>query len=570
MNKSVLQRGIIIILCSCILFSICPVYAFAAENQKERVVRIGVPDDTYDKINENGKRSGYGYEYLQKIAGYTGWNYEYVDCTWENCFDKLKNDELDMIEGISYTEERAETMLFSAIPMGDERYYVYVKPDYTDISSSDTASFNGKKIGVLMGYLSEMVLNEWEKKYDLHTQHVNVSNNEDALKKIADGEIDAFVSLEDSRLDGYGMVALTNLGSSKIYFAIGQSHSDLKTELDNAMRRITDDNPYYADELHKQFLSVDSIYFLTGEEQKWLSEHGTIKIGYLINDGGVSTLDTETGKVSGLLMDYTQLAQNCLEGQTLKFDLKGYDSQEDMQKALHDGEIDMIFHVMQNTNAAEDLGYDLTDTVWKYNMAAATVKNSFDENAENTVAIPREDSDLKSYVSYNYPQWHVKEYDTWKDAKKAVYNGKADCMIMDSGKLEQYSDDNKLHSVFLEKYGMVSFAVRRGNSMLLSVLNKTIKTMSASKFSNAVYMYDSNLKKVTAKEFIRDNFWGFTVLVVSVFFDRADTDTWITPKSQNCREKGKRGTEAGRKGEQCKDRFFETYEPRYPDTFKWN
>ena len=501
MNKSVLQRGIIIILCSCILFSICPVYAFAAENQKERVVRIGVPDDTYDKINGNGKRSGYSYEYLQKIAGYTGWNYEYVDCTWENCFDKLKNDELDMIEGISYTEERAETMLFSAIPMGDERYYVYVKPDHTDISSSDTASFNGKTIGVLMGYLSEMVLNEWEKKYDLHTQHVNVSNNEDALKKIADGEIDAFVSLEDSRLDGYGMVALTNLGSSKIYFAIGQSHSDLKTELDNAMRRITDDDPYYADELHKQFLSVDRVYFLTGEEQKWLSEHGTIKIGYLINDGGVSTLDTETGKVSGLIMDYTQLAQNCLEGQTLKFDLKGYDSQEDMQKALHDGEIDMIFHVMQNTNAAEDLGYDLTDTVWKYNMAAATVKNSFDENAENTVAIPREDSDLKSYVSYNYPQWHVKEYATWKDAKKAVYNGKADCMIMDLGKLEQYSDDNKLHSVFLEKYDMVSFAVRRGNSMLLSVLNKTIKTMSVSKFSNAVYMYDSNLKKVTAKEY---------------------------------------------------------------------
>ena len=90
-------------------------------------------------------------------------------------------------------------------------------------------------------------------------------------------------------------------------------------------------------------------------------------------------------------------------------------------------------------------------------------------------------------------------------------------MIMDSGKLEQYSDDNKLHSFFLEKYDMVSFAVRRGNSMLLSVLNKTIKTMSASKFSNAVYMYDSNLKKVTVKEFIRDNFWGFTVLVVSVF-----------------------------------------------------
>lgn len=94
----------------------------------------------------------------------------------------------------------------------------------------------------------------------------------------------------------------------------------------------------------------------------------------MINDGGVSTLDTETGKVGGLIMDYIQLAQNCLEGQTLKFNLKGYDSQENIQKALHDGEIDMIFHVMQNPNAAEELGYDLTDTVWKYNMAAVTVK----------------------------------------------------------------------------------------------------------------------------------------------------------------------------------------------------
>ena len=556
MNKSALQKGIIFILCICILFSVCPIYAFAAENQKEKVVRIGVPDDTYDKINENGKRSGYGYEYLQKIAGYTGWKYEYVDCTWENCFDKLKNDELDIIEGISYTEERAENMLFSGIPMGDEKYCVYVKPDNTDISSSDIASFNGKKIGVLMDYLPEMVLNEWEKKYNLHTQHVNVSNNEDALQKIANGEIDGFVSLEDSRLSGYGMASLTSIGSSKIYFAIGQSYSELKTELDNAMRRITDDDPYYADELHKQFLSADSVYFLTGEEQKWLSEHGVITIGYMINDGGVSTLDTETGKVSGLIMDYIQHAQNCLEGQTLKFNLKGYDSQENIQKALHDGEIDMIFHVMQNPNAAEELGYDLTDTVWKYNMAAVTVKKSFDENAENTVAIPRENSDLESYISYNYPQWHVKEYATWKDAKKVVHNGKADCMITDLSNLEQYSDDNKLHRVFLGKYGKVSFAVRRGNSILLSVLNKTIKTMSASKSSNAVYMYENNLKTVTVKEFMRDNFCGVMLLIVSVFLTVLILILGFLRKARIAEEKAKEAQQQAEKANSAKTDFL--------------
>ena len=447
-------------------------------------------------------------------------------------------------------------MLFSGIPMGDEKYCVYVKPDNTDISSSDIASFNGKKIGVLMDYLPEMVLAEWEKKYNLHTQHVNVSNNEDALQKIANGEIDGFVSLEDSRLSGYGMASLTSIGSSKIYFAIGQSYSELKTELDNAMRRITDDDPYYADELHKQFLSADSVYFLTGEEQKWLSEHGVITIGYMINDGGVSTLDTETGKVSGLIMDYIQHAQNCLEGQTLKFNLKGYDSQENIQKALHDGEIDMIFHVMQNPNAAEELGYDLTDTVWKYNMAAVTVKKSFDENAENTVAIPRENSDLESYISYNYPQWHVKEYATWKDAKKAVHNGKADCMITDLSNLEQYSDDNKLHRVFLGKYGKVSFAVRRGNSILLSVLNKTIKTMSASKSSNAVYMYENNLKTVTVKEFMRDNFCGFLLLVVSVFLTVLILILGFLRKARIAEEKAKEAQQQAEKANSAKTDFL--------------
>ena len=74
MNKSVLQKSIILILCSCILFSICPVYALAAENQEERVVRIGVPDDTYDKINGNGKRSGYAMNICRKSQVIPGGN----------------------------------------------------------------------------------------------------------------------------------------------------------------------------------------------------------------------------------------------------------------------------------------------------------------------------------------------------------------------------------------------------------------------------------------------------------------------------------------------------------------
>lgn len=150
----------------------------------------------------------------------------------------------------------------------------------------------------------------------------------------------------------------------------------------------------------------------------------------------------------------------------------------------------------------------------------------------------------------------MKEYAAWQDAKKAVYNGEADCMIMDSGKLEEYTDDNKLHSVFLEKYGMVSFAVSRGNSILLSVLNKTIKTMFASKFSNAVYMYDSNLKKVTVKKFIRDNFCGFTVLVVSAFLIVLILILGLLRKARIAEKKAKEAQQQAERANRAKTDFL--------------
>ncbi len=103
---------------------------------------------------------------------------------------------------------------------------------------------------------------------------------------------------------------------------------------------------------------------------------------------------------------------------------------------------------------------------------------------------------------------------------------------------------------------MVSFAVRHGNSMLLSVLNKTIKTMSASKFSNAVYMYDSNLKKVTVKEFIRDNFWCFTVLVVSVFLIVLILILGLLRKARIAEKKAKEAQKQAEKANSAKTDFL--------------
>ena len=81
----------------------------------------------------------------------------------------------------------------------------------------------------------------------------------------------------------------------------------------------------------------------------------------------------------------------------------------------------------------------------------------------------------------------------------------------------QYVDDKNFHSVFLTKIMNASFAVSKGNTTLLSILNKTLKTMQTSKLTSAESMYEDSLKKVTTKEFIRDNFLIFSLVILTVF-----------------------------------------------------
>ena len=142
-----------------------------------------------------------------------------------------------------------------------------------------------------MDYIPEEVLNEWETKNNLSMQHVNVSSNEEIMDKLEIHEIDCFVSVEESKWSEFNISPVTNIGESDIYFAINKNRPDIKEALDNAMRRIYDDNPFYTDELYKKYLSADCSAFLSKTEKEWLEEHGRIKIGFLNNDTGVSVLE---------------------------------------------------------------------------------------------------------------------------------------------------------------------------------------------------------------------------------------------------------------------------------------
>ena len=508
MRKSVCALLSLLLLLSAVL----PVKA-AAETAPVKIVRIGSFENTFNYCNEKGARKGYGYELLQTLSGYTGWQFEYVTCDWSDCFEKLENGEIDIMGGISYTEDRAEEMLFSDEPMGEEKYYLYADLSRADISASDFKTLNGKKVGVLMGTEPEVMLTEWEKKYGIKTQHVNISNNEDVQQKLANHEIDCFVSLEESLWAELGISTITRVGKSSIYYVLNKDRSDLKEELDNAMRALDEEAPFYTADLCKKYFSLDYKPILTGEEKAWLKEHGAIRMGFLTSDRGVSTYDPATGEITGTITDYIQFAADCLGNQELEFQLVGYDDKEAELNALKSGEIDMIFHFDQSPNLAEEYRVARTNTTWTANMMVVTNKQLFIENQVNRVAVPQNKISLTRYIAFYYPQWEIVDCDTQEDAIKLVKDGQADCFVTGVSSEEKYSKNHGFYSVPLPNPANSCFAVKSGNRSLLSILNKTIKAMPANMLTSSLAMHKSSARKVTLSDFIKDNF--FMVLLVS-------------------------------------------------------
>lgn len=511
--RSLTRKSVCALLSLLLLLSaVLPVKA-VAETAPIKIIRVGSFEDTFNYCNEKGARKGYGYELLQTLSGYTGWQFEYVTCDWSDCFEKLKNDEIDIMGGISYTEDRAEEMLFSDEPMGEEKYYLYVDLSRADISASNFKTLNGKKVGVLMGTEPEVMLTEWEEKYGIKTQHVNISNNEDVKQKLANHEIDCFVSLEESLWAELGISTITRVGKSSIYYVLNKDRSDLKEELDNAMRALDEAAPFYTADLCKKYFSLDYKPILTGEEKAWLRKHGAIRMGFLTSDRGVSTYDPATGEITGTITDYIQFATDCLGNQELEFHLVGYDDKEAELNALKSGEIDMVFHFDQSPNLAEEYRVACTNTTWTSNMMAVTNKQLFIENEVNRVAVPQNKISLTRYIAFYYPQWEIVDCDTQEDAIKLVKDGQADCFVTGISSEGNYSKKYGFYSVPLPNPANSCFAVNSGNRSLLSILNKTIKAMPANMLTSSLAMYKSSSRKVTLIDFIKDNF--FMVLLVS-------------------------------------------------------
>ena len=486
--------------------------AGAGAEKAGKTVRVGWYESSFNTTDESGRRSGYAYEYQQKIAAYSGWQYEYVSAGWPVLLDMLKNGEIDLMSDVSWTEERENEMLFSSLPMGTEEYYLFISPTNQEILPGDVQTLQGKTVGVNRGSIQETFFREWAEKNGLSVKLAEVDGTEsESLAMLENGELDAYVTV-DSFTRPERTVPVYKIGSSDFFFAVNKERPDLQADLNQAMSRIQDENRYFNQQMFERFINRRGANaFLSEAEVGWLARKGTIRVGYQDNYMAFCAQDRETGELTGALKDYLDYASDCLVNAHLVFEPVAFRTTSEAIQALKQGEIDCVFPANLSSYDGERLGVVMTSPVTRTDMYAVVRQNEqnlFQNERSVTVAVNEGNPNYDSFLADHYPKWtrvYVKDTEA---CLEAVSKGVADCMVLSYYRYNNVSrlcERLKLTPVTTGINLEYCFAVRYGDTEMYSVLSKATGLVPESTLNVAMSNYITEDARLTLGDYLHDH-----------------------------------------------------------------
>jgi len=495
----------------------------AAEN---KIVRVGWYESPFNLTDPNGGRSGYAYEYQQKIAAYTGWKYEYVTTSWPKLLQMLQDGEIDLLSDVSYTEERAKSMLYSALPMGEEEYYIFVSNHNKTISLDNYASFNGKRAGVNKDSVQKDCLITWAEKYGIKPEIVELTGGErDSLQQLSRGAIDYYVgtNIIKQRNSAGRAIPICKVGSSPFFFAVKKDRPDLLKELDAAMNRIQDENRFYNQQMYKKyFYSSDFGAYFTPSENEWLTRHGPIRVAYRDDFLPYCGKDRETGELTGALKDYLEMASAGVKNADLTFEPVPIPSLESALEALRKGEVDCLFPVSYTDYEAERAGLLVTDPAMHAEVYAVMRKGhrkNYSLKEIESVAYVKGYHYHENFLKKYFPRWKVVLLNNSGERFHSVASRDADCFLITSYRLNILADQLNKFKLTAISTGVdmdYSFALRRDNSQLYSILNKVGHLVPEASLYSALAGYSYEEKKVSFEDYMKDNLAAVIACIATV------------------------------------------------------
>ena len=538
--RSTIYRALVIVLTALtVLSAAAPVPALADQSEQQvKTVRVGwlVNNEGFQDGNPGERLSGWGYEYLQTLSYYTpGWQYEYVSGTFTELMDMLEAGEIDLMPNISYSEERAQKLLYSSNPEGTERYYIYARPDRDDLSKGDPQALQGLTIGYNPGVMQTTVGQQWLVEEGITCIYKEISSAGDLFDALANGEVDAIIM--NDTISSPSASPMFYVGSSDYYFAVPKSRPDLMDDINAAMAAIARFNPRYNDEVKANYSAQNSgSSSLDGAETSWLKANGnTITLGYLTNQLPYCT-QNDDGEMEGSL---ASLATTLHDKFGINVKTVAIADTKQMIKALSEGTIDVALPFFRDYWLAEQEGVIQSNSMGTVSLTAIHSSSDLSKDLKN-IACTKGAIVNRFELENLFPDATVTECPSGSEALKALNKGQASCIVVPStrlGTIRDTYDIEDFETQELTNTAELSCLISRGNPQLLGIINKGIVNAGESLSANSYSPTSYSAQESDTLRFLYRNRTAIATVIICILLTGIAILVWSLQRARKERQK---------------------------------
>ena len=353
------------ILCLCVL--LC--FVLSAEARTVRVGYVYCPG--FQEGTSPETYSGYGYEYLQALALYTGWDYEYVPVSLAEALDKLDKGELDLVGGIVRTPEREAMFTFPSVHSGISYSLLSVKSADTRYKLDDFSSFDLMRVGLLQGLGSNACFKRMCAEKRCIIFFTEYPDNERLDEALQQGEVDGIITTSLSRKSGQRPVFRFSV--APFYWVTSKDDPALGQELDQALQTLRINDRYFDKKLFDKYYPQEQTSFeiLSSLEQSHLNKQGALRVAYLDNWKPLSWT-AQDGKFHGIVAGLFELVA---QKTGLQYTYLPVRSLEEGIQLLQKGHAEILATFPDDVGRASSLGLQLSQVYLSLPMALVTQAN---------------------------------------------------------------------------------------------------------------------------------------------------------------------------------------------------
>lgn len=535
----------------CLCIGILAFFSVNVSAQDTKTVKVGYYflHNFQEGADAGSPKSGYSYEYLQKLASYTGWKYEYVYGEWDELFKKLENGEIDLLAGVAYFEDREDQISYPDREMLNETFYIYKDTDDSSMQCGDVDSYKGKKIGTLKtDQRMTEALEQWKARHRAQIEIEYYSDIAECARAFNEQQIDGFVSADNVVSSYSGITPVEKIGKQPFYLCVTKGRDDLLRELNMTLSVINEQDALEIDELRNRYYTETTVsVFLSEQERQWMKDHEQITVGYL--DDYLPYCDkAENGSATGLVADIVPDLFASLPGSyDPQIIYRCFDDQREMLDCLKNGEVDFVIPVSDGKWYAEQEKFVQSSSIVAFPIALV-YREPYDSNVTSRMAVNKNNLRQYWYTLSNYPDTEIIMYDGIEACIDAVDSGEADSTLLSALRVSQLlNGKKKLNIITLSDNEKLCFGVAVGNTALLQILNHGLSILGESYGLNHTYRYLDNVVTYTLTDVIQDHIWLFTgifsvltILIITYFIRREQNQkkaAWREQKQKELLEK---------------------------------